>query len=168
MSNEMKNLCDMLDDEIERQHNVGAVCLAHHEALCARDVEAIDARNSALECLARDADVEAGVRDAAVAKLAAALGLAPDRTRLRDLAAHAPEPWKSRLRKRRTALRKVVQSNQLLVRRNQLIANKSKKIADTWRETLFRNLGESGPAYRGDGNTRPYIQGGPAMIDQRG
>lgn len=168
MSNEMKNLCEMLDDEIERQQNVESVCVAQHEALCARDVDAIEARNSALALLARDSDSDAGAREETVAKLSTTLGLTPDRTRLRDLVAHAPEPWKTRLSERRIALNNVVQSNQRLVRRNQLIATKSKKIADSWRETLFANLGEAGPAYRDDGNTPPSIQGGPAMIDQRG
>lgn len=168
MSNEMKILCDLLDDEIERQQNVGSVCVAHHEALCARDIDAIDARNAALELLARDSALEAGARQAVVAKISNGFGLAPERTRLRDLAAHAPEPWKTRLTERRVALRDVVESNQRLVRRNEMIVKKSRTIADAWRETLFEHIGESGPAYRDDGHTPPSVQGGPAMIDQRG
>jgi flagellar biosynthesis/type III secretory pathway chaperone len=164
----MKELCDMLDDEIERQQNVGSVCIAQHDALCARDVELIDARNTALELLARDAELEANERQATVFRIAKALGLAPERTRLRDLAAHAPEPWKARLSDRRVALREVVQSNQRMVRRNQLIASKSRAIADDWRKALFEHLGESGPAYRGDGHTSISNQDGPAVIDQRG
>ncbi len=168
MSIEMKRLCDMLDDEIERQQNVGSVCTAQHEALCARDIEAIDARNNALELLARDSESEAEARQGAVLRLSQDLGLTPERTRLRDLAAHAPEPWKSRLSERRTALQSVVLSNQRLVQRNELIARKSRKIASAWRETLFGQLSETGPAYRGDGHTPPTVQGAPAMIDQRG
>jgi len=164
----MKILCDMLDDEIERQQNVGSVCVAHHEALCARDIDAIDARNTALELLARDSGLQESARQAAVAKISEVLGLTPERSRLRDLADHAPEPWKTRLSERRVALHDVVVSNQRLVRRNKLIATKSKMIADSWRETLFEHFGESGPAYCGDGHTPPSVQRGPAMIDQRG
>lgn len=168
MSHEIEKLCDMLDDEIERQQNVSAVCEAQHKALCARDVEAIDARNNALELLALESGLEESERSALVAAISRRLDLVPERTRLSDLVSHAPDPWKSRLGERRSILCDLVLSNQRLVRRNQLIATKSKSIAEEWRDTLFGHLGEAGPAYCGQGHTSKRVQGGPAMIDQRG
>jgi len=87
---------------------------------------------------------------------------------LRDLADHAPEPWKSRLYERREILRNILQSNQRLIRRNELIASKSKALAESWRETLFSHFAPHGPAYCGNGHSQGAIQGAPAMIDQRG
>ena len=168
MSHEIQKLCDMLDDEIERQHNVNAVCEAQHKALCARDVEAIDARNNALELLARESGLDEAERNELVEAISRRLDLAPERARLSDLVSHAPDPWKERLGERRTTLCDLVRSNQRLVRRNQLIASKSKSIAEAWRDTLFSHLGEAGPAYCGHGHSSKRIQGGPAMIDQRG
>jgi hypothetical protein len=168
VSTDLQILCDQLDDEIERQQNVGAVCSALHEALCARDADAIDARNHALELLAREAGAEADVRDGTIARIAKALGIDGGVSRLRDLADRAPEPWKSQLYERREILRNILQSNQRMIRRNELIASKSKALAESWRETLFGHFAPHGPAYCGNGQSQGAIQGAPAMIDQRG
>jgi hypothetical protein len=168
VSTDFEKLCDLLDDEIERQQNVNAVCLAHHEALCARDAVAIDARNEALELLARESDEEAVARDAIVARISRRLGVAAETPRLRELADRSPEPWKSKLIERRETLREVAQSNQRLVRRNELIARRSKNLAESWQAALFQRLGEIGPGYRGDGHVPQQSFRAAAMIDQRG
>jgi flagellar biosynthesis/type III secretory pathway chaperone len=168
LAHELKRLCDVLDAEIERQQTVQAVCEAQHDALCARDVAAIGARNEALDLLAHESEATAPERDHALAAALTMFDLKPGRDRLRHLAQHVPAPWGTRLEERRDALRSVVEMNQRLVRRNAIIAEKSKSIAESWRETLFNELTPSGPAYSGNGGARTGSRGAPAMIDQRG
>jgi hypothetical protein len=168
LARELERLCDVLDAEIERQQTVQAVCAAHHDALCARDVAAIGARNEALDLLAHESETTAPDRDRALAAALTTFGLKPGRDRLRHLAKHVPAPWDARLEERRDALRSVVELNQRLVRRNAIIAEKSKSIAEAWRETLFNQLTPNGSAYSGNGGARTGSRGTPAMIDQRG
>ncbi|MBM3290178.1 MAG: hypothetical protein FJY92_08515, partial [Candidatus Hydrogenedentes bacterium] len=69
----LEKLCSGLDDEIERQETVLAVCRAQIDAIGARDLNAFEARTAALDVLVRDAAHAQAARAGVIAKVAVQL-----------------------------------------------------------------------------------------------
>lgn len=90
-------LCKDLDDEVERQETLLAVCRAQLDALNTRDLPAMESRTAALDLLVRETAHAAAARAGDIAIVARDLSLRPEQRTLSGLVAVAPSPWKERL-----------------------------------------------------------------------
>lgn len=161
-----EKLCGGLEDEIERQETVLAVCRAQIDAIGARDLNALEARTAALDILVREAAHAQAVRAGVIAKVAVQLDMPPDRRTLAALVGAAPRPWGSRLRHIQARLRNTMEETRRVVRLN----------ARTIRRSLDFNqrllaciaLGPQHHAAYGERGPATAVTGDPAMIDQRG
>lgn len=101
-------VCECLDEEVERQHTVKAVCEAQREAVKARSVEHLQARTEALEVLIHEANVAERARLRALRSLVDYLELPVERQTLSELIRIAPEPFARRLRELQQELQTVL------------------------------------------------------------
>ena len=109
MSSLHDRLLNMLEDEVERQENVLAVCMAQAEALKTNDLEYLEAKTAALVALIQDAAQSARERSVVVQAILAEAGLAVDGTvRFSCVLAASPEPCRGRLAETHGRLRAVL------------------------------------------------------------
>ncbi|NUM53748.1 MAG: flagellar protein FlgN [Candidatus Hydrogenedentes bacterium] len=161
-----EKLCGGLEDEIERQETVLAVCRAQIDAIGARDLNALEARTAALDILVREAAHAQASRAGVIAKVAVQLGLPPDRRTLYALANAAPGPWNARLQHIQCRLRKTVNETRRVVRLN---ARTIRRSLD-FNQRLLACIAIAPslqPAY-GERGAATAVTGEPALIDQRG
>ena len=164
-----KALGNVLEDEIERQENILAVCRAQGDAALARDTEALENHTTALMGLLQDAMRAEGLRRELSARLAEAQGRpnAPAMT-LRDLAASAPPPWNDRFNFFRLRLREIMAETRSMVIDNAVLIRTALRIAGKSLQVLEPEFAGMGPAYSAAG-PEPVGAGGTAKyLDQRG
>ena len=166
MDDLFEKLCGGLEDEIERQETVLAVCRAQIDAIGARDLNALEARTAALEVLVRDAAHAQAARTSVIAKIAAQLGLPPDRRTLDALAAAAPAPWAGRLRDVQARLHRCMAETRRVVRLNARTVRRSLDFNQRLLACIATGP-DRHPIY-GERGAAPGIGSGPAVIDQRG
>lgn len=159
-------LCGGLEDEIERQETVLAVCRAQIDAIGARDVNALEARTAALDILVRDAAHAQAARTSAVARIAVQLALPPERRTLAALIAAAPETWGARLRDIQARLHRCMAETRRAVRLNARTIRRSLDFNQRLLACIATGPNTQ-PAY-GERGMAPGIAGAPAVIDQRG
>lgn len=168
MSNLLDTLCNALDEELERQENVLALCTAQQTALIERNVAYLREVARSLDNLIREAREAEKQRGTVVAQVARNYHIPAAQPTLSDLVAAAPEPWKSRLGYFQRRLREVLSETRRVVRDNDLRARRSLHIvqdciAATWpRGPLDQSR------YNSRGTTRMASRCEPALIDARG
>ena len=80
----LKSLCEWLEDAVERQENLKAVCIAQGEAALRHDRAELEAKTAAAELLVRAANEAEVDRSLRVAETARALGLQIGRASCRE------------------------------------------------------------------------------------
>lgn len=164
----MDTLCDLLDDEVERQENVLAVCNAQRDAVFARDLDALSARTSALEILIRESIQAQSKRIETLKPIVDHFGLQPEHQTMTNLIDVSPEPWKSRLQELQQRLRETVERIRVAVRANAKVTRQSKRVTDDLIRALRQEHQHHQQGYS-DRGTAPAGQGGnPVLMDQRG
>lgn len=108
MSSLFERLCGMLDDEVERQENVLAVCQAQSEAVKTNDLEYLEAKTAALVVLIKEAAQAARERSALMELIATEHRLNRTGLHFNDLVAVAPEPLRDRMAESHRRLRNVL------------------------------------------------------------
>jgi hypothetical protein len=93
----LQRLCEQLEEEIERQENVQAVCRAQQEAVLTRDLAVMEARTEALGILLRESVQAQQERLELVHALAEHYAIGDTRRALSGLIGAVSDPWKSRL-----------------------------------------------------------------------
>ena len=166
MDDLLEKLCGDLEDEIERQATVLAVCRAQIDAIGARDLNALEARTAALDILVREAAHAQAARAAVIAKVAVQLELPPDKRTLGALVIVVPAPWNARLRDIQKRLRGATDETRRVVRLNARTLRRSLDFNQRLLACMATGPNLQ-PAY-GDRGTAPGIAGDPAVIDQRG
>lgn len=165
----MNSLCDLLDDEVERQENVLAVCNAQREAVFARDLDALAARTSALEALIRESIQAQTKRIETLRPIVDHFGLEPERQTMTHLIEVSPEPWKSRLQDLQHRLRKTVERIRVAVRVNAKATRRSKKVTDDLIRVLRQEHQHHQSGYSDSGAEETTQAGSrPVLMDQRG
>lgn len=163
----LEALCNYLDDELERQGNVLALCTAQREALNARDIAALNARTEALDAVASEAlDAERRRREL-VALTAASVGIDNPDTSLRHVAQRAPEPWGSRLEYQRGALARILGEIRTAVYFNASRLRNSLQVVNQALAVVAPGVQES-PGYDAPGQSARTAAPRAAVIDQRG
>lgn len=167
MRNVLDRLCDLLDEELERQELVLAVTRSQEEAIMARDIGCIQQKTAALEGLIRDAAQAEKDRKALMETVAQEYGLAPEKQSMSGLISVAPGPWADRLRHFQKELRGVLEQTRRAVHANRRTLRQSQRIV----QQCIRSLqpGTSPPGdYTATGADSPLANRQPALIDQRG
>lgn len=165
MTQMLERLQTLLEDEIERQRTILAVCQAQGDAARVGDIDYLEAKTAILIEMLQEASAAERERDRVVGQLATASGC-PLAT-LSDLVAVAAEPYGSRLRHIQRQLlqvlaetRKVVHSNTVLFRGGLRIVTQTLRALDQATEP------ESATYDAAAGGARRLPR--PAVIDQRG
>ncbi|GMU92051.1 MAG: hypothetical protein AMXMBFR4_11090 [Candidatus Hydrogenedentota bacterium] len=168
MNEELQRLCEQLEDEIERQENVQAVCRAQQEAVLSRDLPLMEARTEALGILLRECAQSQQERFSLVRALSSHYEIAASRCALSDLIDAAPDPWKSRLRGLQVRLRAVVAETRRAVRSNARAIRHSLGVTERLLDLMTLSAADQARSYdeRGDGPARRGQL--PALIDQKG
>lgn len=157
-------VCECLDDEVERQHTVLAVCTAQREAVRARSVEHLQARTDALECLIHEAAVAEKARLRALRALVDYLELPVERQTLTELARVAPAPFDRRLRELQRDLREVLAAVRETIADTQARLRRGSAIVDRTIRSLLPDDTSSKVNYQAPRRQEPVS----VLIDSRG
>lgn len=161
-------LCTILEDELERQETVLAVCRAQQAALANRDIEYLEAKTAALELLIEEAADAERDRQRVLGLLFNELGLPEEGRTLSALSAVAPAPYSTQLTELQARLQDVLAASQGLVAENDHLFRASARTVDRCLDTV--------QALRGGGQASAYGERGrgahsrvqPALLDQKG
>lgn len=163
-SQALQSLLDWLDDAIERQENLLAVCVAQGEAALAHNRPELEARNAALALLMREAADAERVRERRVLLAAEALGVGGECPRLQSLIAAAPTPWNERLAEAQARLREVLNLTRVRVRENSFVVRRNLQRINQVFEAMVETAPQAG--YRAPG--APPIPQERILLDARG
>jgi hypothetical protein len=164
----LSTLCDLLDDEVERQENVLAVCNAQRDAVLARDLDALAARTSALELLIRESIHAQAKRHETLRPIVEHFGLEPNRQTMTHLIEVSPEPWKTRLHDIQVRMRLTVDKTRAAVRVNAKVTRQSKRMTDGLIRALRQEHQRNQGGYTDLGAENAGRIGSPVLMDQRG
>ena len=164
----LESLCNMCDDELERQETALALCRAQGGALRAQDTACMETKTKALELIIREA-IEAEVRRRQLLQeVAERYGLSSECTTLSALIRAVSEPWRRRLAEFQTRMRLLLQEMRATVRANAGLLRASMKVVDEAMGVWEEAAGAAAGGYTAQGEDRAGKQLQPALIDQRG
>ncbi|MDZ4858824.1 MAG: flagellar export chaperone FlgN [Candidatus Hydrogenedentes bacterium] len=166
MNDLFTRLCEDLDNEVERQETLLAVCRAQLDALNTRNLAAIEARTAALDILVRETAHAAAARTVSISAVARELVLPPEQRTLSGLIALTSKPWSERLLHAQTRLKRVLNESRRVVRMNAHMLRRSLDLNQ--RLLACVALGPNpDPAYSERGIFSAIAET-PARIDQKG
>lgn len=163
----LEALCEVFQDDLERQEDMLALCKAQGQAALAHDVEMIEARTEALSILIADAADSEKRRIALAAALVEGLRLPPEKQTLSALIELAPQPWKQRMTDFQKRMRELLEQTRDIVRSNGQVLRRSAKVVGEALDALT----QCAPAARGQYDARGESGAHgtpPAFLDQRG
>ena len=114
----LHDLCDLFDEELERQNLVLVACQAQGEAARAHDLEYLEARTASLTILMEESFKAEEARLKLLRKVVEQLGLNAERQTLSDLISAAPEPWRLRMAGFQSDIRSTLAKIRTAVRSN--------------------------------------------------
>lgn len=162
-----EQLCNLLDDEIERQENVLAVCKAQSQAVQTRDLEYLEAKTAALLALVQEVALAAGDRAKVLQAIMKEYELTSACPSLSDVVAAAPEPWRKRLADSHRRLRAVLNETRPIVLANaSSLRSALRAMGDSL--SILESAPEQGAGYDATGMGPAVGAGRASMIDQRG
>lgn len=171
MSSKFQRLCDLIEDEVERQENVLAVCQAQTEAVKTNDLEFLESKTAALVVLIQEAAQAARERVALVESIAKEdlQAGAEDLKRLRfaDIVAAAPNRLRARLSDGHDRLRAALATTRPVAAANAV----SLRTALRTMNASFAALSPpkpTGAAYDARGMGPVEHPGAVKLVDQRG
>lgn len=114
----LRDLCDLFDDELERQNLVLSTCRAQGEAARAHDLVYLEARTTSLAILMEEAFKAEEARLTLLEKVVNKLGLSAEQQTLSDLISAAPDPWRSRMALFQGNIRSTLESIRIAIHSN--------------------------------------------------
>jgi len=166
LSERLAALCDLFEEELERQENLLALTKAQAAAAAARDVEALQARTRAIELLVVAAAEQEPARLRLVREIVDEYRLDPEQQTLSGLLQVAAEPWQARLAWLQRRLREVVSETQRHVTNNRRRISRMRQRNDA----LLRQM-TGAPAsggYSEQGQNSAMDTGRPRLVNQVG
>ena len=164
----LEMLCGLLDEELERQETVVAVARAQGVAARAYDVDALQAKNAALETLALQAEAAVGGREAVVAQVATGYGLGKQEQTLSAIIEHVESPWSERLVYFQERLGATLRESRSLVESNMAFMQRSSSKIGSSLSMLVPAADPNGDRYDAGGRELAMAGGEPAFLDQKG
>lgn len=164
----LEALCEVFQDDLERQEDMLVLCKAQGQAALTHDVELIEARTEALSALITDAAESEKRRIALATALVEGLRLPHDKQSLSGLIEVAPPPWKQRMADFQQRMRELLDETRAIVLNNGQVLRRSAKVVGEALDALT----QCAPAPRGQYDARGGESGAlgtpPAFLDQRG
>ena len=167
MSSLFERLCEMMDDEVERQENVLAVCQAQSEAMKSNDLEFLEAKTASLVALIQEAAHATRERAVAIEAIAAEQGLNRERLFFSNVAAAAPELLRGRLTDSHRRLRTVLKETRPVALSNASSLRHALRAMKASLAVLGPEA-PSGSAYDATGMHQPAKPGLVNVLNQRG
>ncbi len=164
----LEKLCDHFDDELERQENMLALCIAQGEAARAHDLEFLEAKTAAMMALQQEAIDAEAERLSLVCQVVDAYDLPVEKQTLSDLIRIAPEPWKRRLGEFQTKMREVIESVRKVSQENAGLMRRSQRVVNDALNTVMRFNPAGGGRYDASGHAEPVFAARAAFVDHRG
>ncbi|MGC9053940.1 MAG: hypothetical protein ACP5KS_08660 [Candidatus Hydrogenedens sp.] len=94
---EIECLCELLEEQAERQETLVSVCLAQLQSGFEGNIKYFNEKTSAMEYLVKETTRVEFVRQELVKKICRNLGINMSDGRIRNIAELVEEPWKSRI-----------------------------------------------------------------------
>lgn len=165
----LEALCDVFQDDLDRQEDLLALCKAQARAALEHDVELLEARTEAITALLRGAVETEQRRIALSGRLVAALGLAPEAQSLSGLIAVSPSPWRERLAEFQARMRGVLAETRAVTEASGRVMRRSAAVVGEALEALAGCVPAAPAQYDAHGgNTNADPGTRPAMLDTRG
>jgi len=164
----LDRLCVHFDEELERQHNMLAVCRALGRAARAQDHEYLEAKTAALHVLIHQTVAAEQNRIALVRQVVDHYQLPEDRQTLSGLIATVGEPWQSRMREFQVEMRDTLNETRALVRENNRVLRRSLYIVNETLAAMALCEPAAPRAYDGSGLEAGHRHAGPMLVDHRG
>lgn len=160
----LQDLCQALDEELERQEVLGGLIEAQRAAIHAHDHKTLEARTEAIQLIAREARQAESGRMELFERLADAHALPAGKRNLSGLMAFCPPADQRRLGELQVTLRERVKHNQQAMRDNARAISHSLRAVRVSLSSV-QPMAEP-PAYAGPrrGSGKPA----PVLLDQRG
>lgn len=95
--NEIESLCELLEEQAERQETLVSVCVAQLRAGFEGNIKYFNEKTSAMDYLVKETARAEFVRQELVEKICRNLGINLTDKRIRDIAEQVGEPWRSRI-----------------------------------------------------------------------
>ena len=163
----LDELCEILDEELERQENVMAVCRAQRVAAIRGNTAEIERNTEALGVLIREAKASEPARLSAVRQVVEEFALPVEQQTLSGLIGVAPEPWRKRLADFRFRLRRTVWASRQIVQQNARIIRGSLRAVEHCLISLEQGA-QMGGGYDDRGGNPSARSGWPVFMDQKG
>ena len=165
----LNELCNVLEDELERQENMLAVCIAQGRAARAHDLEYMEAKTAALNLLIEECSAAEPARLRLIQQAAGTFHLFNENHTLTELIQVAPEPWKSRLQHVQTRMRVTLWATKKRVVDNREVFQRALGVVNEAMESVSQCLLANKPGiYDVHGGGKSDLRVGPAVLDQRG
>ena len=168
MSQALDTLCQVFDDQLERQECMLAVCTAQGDAARVHDIAELDARSEAMQTLIQETVDGEQQRLTLIAQVVAELELQIEDQTLTGLIAAVADPWKGRMAEFQLRIRTVLLRTQMVVRENHRMMQRSLRVVDRAMGALLENGPAMRPNYAANGTEHARDHFPASMIDQRG
>jgi len=164
----LESLCEVLEDDLDRQEDLLALCKAQGRAALEHDIELMEARTEAINALLSDT-VRAEKRRVELAgTVVEMLQLPADEQTLSGLIAAAHGPWNRRMAEFQERMRTVLGETREVVRVNNGIMRRSVKVVNEALNTLCHCAPAAQGIYDARGGEKTGAANVPALLDQRG
>ncbi len=161
-------LCQLFDEELERQENVLGICKDQGDAARQHDTQRLEVRTQALVTLVEDALEAERERVTLLRRVVDHFSLPVKKQTLSDLIEIAAEPWSKRLKEFQTRIQKTLTQTRSTVLENADHIRRSLRVVDDSLNTVLGPAVVLPGAYEGDGKEPGILQREPALIDTRG
>ncbi len=94
---EVESLCELLEEQAERQETLVSICLAQLRAGLERNIKYFNEKTSAIDYLIKETARAEFQKKDLVEKICRELGIKDSENQIRDIAERIGEPWKSRI-----------------------------------------------------------------------
>lgn len=165
MSRAIEALCDLLEDELERQCAVLETVKAQGLAARAQNLPELDKRTAALSMLMHESLRSEQERLRLLRPVVEYFGLAGADQTLSNLVGVTPDPWRARLGEFQAALKATVAASREQIQRNAVVMRTTLRRVDAAMDSVFPNA--AGGRYT-EGGTDARRERAATMLDAMG
>lgn len=168
MDTALEELCDVFQDEVERQHAVLGLLQSQLDAARLHDAPALELKTKALNSLIMEAKTAETRRLGAVQELVARYAMPVERQTMTELIAAIPEPYKSRLAHLQRHLRAILLETKSLVRESGIVIRASLRVADKYVRVVSEAFNAENSGYGAGGRDIGAHLRTAVLLDHRG
>lgn len=161
-------LCDVFDEEAERQETLLRLTRAQAEAARKRDVPALEAHTEAIGVIIAEVVGAEKRRHELVRAVVAYYRLPEEAQTLTGLIGVAPEPWSTRMAEFQEQMRTTIAATRDIVRGNRVVLRRGARAVGRAVAGFCAQPAEDAAAYDDHGEDRGLALLRPAVLDEQG